>query len=102
MRIKKKKMAQKNIPSMEEFREIIQESSNVMSCEGRGIDVLLEFLEREAKQDWILEIDVLCDLFEVRKLKLNMKTTSIQAFRLFCGEKVSLDNTILKVLPVKY
>lgn len=95
------------IPSIKELRKTIQNTSDVMSCEGKTVFDLLELLEKQrgegmAEDNWILEIDVLNKNFEIRKLKFNTETTPCLMFKNYCFQELSSNHTILKVMPVKH
>jgi predicted transcriptional regulator len=100
-----KKTNNNNIQSQRAFMELIQDTNEIMSCEGKTLIQLMPILRRlllkNPDQNWILEIDVLANMFEIRKLKLNTNYQTINEFEGFWRCKIGLLHTILKIIPVK-
>lgn len=94
-----------NNQSQRAFMELIQDTNEIMSCEGKTLIQLMPLLRRlllkNPEQNWILEIDVLVNMFEIRKLKLDTNIRTINEFEGWWRCKIGLLHTILKIIPVK-
>ena len=88
-----------------EFMELIQDTNEIMSCENQTLlqlsSILRRLLQKNPDQNWILEIEVLVNMFEIKKLKLDTNIRTMNEFDGYWKCKIGLYHTILKVIPVK-
>ena len=91
--------------SQRAFMELIKDTNEIMSCEGKTLlqlsPILRRLLQKNPDQNWILEIEVLVGMFEIRKLKLDTNIRTMNEFDGYWRCKIGLFHTILTVKPVK-
>ena len=95
-----------NQRSQLDFLELIKDTNEIMSCEGKTLiqlsQILRRLLQKNTEQNWILEIEVLVNMFEIRKFKLDTHIRTMNEFEGFWRCKIGINHTILTVKPVKH
>lgn len=95
----------KNNNSPEELFNLIKCTNEIMSCEKQTLIQLSRLLRKLLQQNpnhrWVLEIDILVNIFEIKKVRLNTNVQTLNEFENFWRCKIGLYHTILKIIPVR-
>lgn len=92
--------------SQQELQKTIAYTDEIMSCEGKKlidlVDILQSQRQKGSKLDWILEIDIQYNLFDIKKIKYNSEKHTLNEFRGYIYKRVSPMHEILNVIPRRH
>ena len=95
-----------NQTSLLEFKQTIDFTDEVMSCEGKKLLDLCNVLQAQRQKGsvlhWILEIEIQYNLFDLRKMKYDSEKHTLNQFRGYIHKQISPMHEILSVIPRKH